>query len=172
MRTEKPPKRFLLRFTPIRLQTVIKLNNDNLMKRVLVFIGFLILMALCANGLQAQDLRDSMGHRIGQVDSDGDVRDLNGNLIGQVKNNGDIRNRMGHLIGEVRKDGDILDEMGNRIGELRSDGDVLDRMGHRIGEVKSDGDVYDITGNIIGSAPGVDRIIAAVYFFFNYFEQE
>ena len=108
------------------------------MKRVLVFIGFLILMALCANSLQAQDLRDSWGRKIGQVKSDGYVYDQRGNIIGHVD----------------------------------SDGDVFDQRGNKIGKVDRDGYAYDQWGNLIGSAEGVDRKITAIYFFFNFFEQE
>ena len=49
--------------------------------------------------------------------------------------------------------------------------DFRDGYGHNIGKIESDGTVRDGNGHNIGSAKGVDKKHAAVFFFFNKFDQ-
>ena len=49
--------------------------------------------------------------------------------------------------------------------------DLRDRIGNQTGKIDNSGTVRDRIGNSIGSAKGVDKKHAAVFFFFNKFDQ-
>ena len=56
----------------------------------------------------------------------------------------------------------------SKLGNVSSNGEVRDSNGHLLGSVDSLGTVKDRNGHVLGRASGVDKVYAAVFFFFDF----
>jgi len=56
----------------------------------------------------------------------------------------------------------------SKLGSVSSNGDVLDSNNHKLGSIDSWGTVKDRNGHTLGHANGVDKVYAAVFFFFEF----
>lgn len=64
----------------------------------------------------------------------------------------------------------VRNSVGNPIGSVDSNGTIRNSNGTSIGKVDSDGTVRNSNGTPVGNARGVEKRIAAVIFFMNFFK--
>lgn len=107
---------------------------------------------------------DSKGKLIATIDSDGWIRDPNQRVLAQYTN-GDYYNKDRVKFGYV-KDSEIYNKDGKKMAKIGKDGVITDKSNRMIGKIADDGTVTDSKGVKMGSAPGVDKGVAALIFFF------
>jgi hypothetical protein len=107
---------------------------------------------------------DANGKLIATMDSEGWIRDPNQRVLAQYVN-GDYYNKDRVKFGNV-KDNEIYNKDGKKIAKIGKDGVITDNSKRMIGKIADDGTVTDSKGVKLGSAPGVDKGVAALIFFF------
>lgn len=113
---------------------------------------------------QSKKIYDASGTLIYTLDQLGYIRNPKNRLIGQYTADGEyIRKRT--VVGKV-ENGVIRDRYGKEYARISQDGKVVDSKNKHILTIKADGTVLNGTGTKIGSAPGVDKNVAAIVFFF------
>lgn len=107
---------------------------------------------------------DAAGSLIYSVDQLGYVRNAKNRIFFQFTSNGEIIKK--RVVLGTASGGVIRDKNGKEYARLAQGGKVVDASGKPIGAVKDDGVVIDSKGNKIGSAPGVDKYVAVMVYFY------
>jgi|GEM_PF-4373623 len=108
---------------------------------------------------------DRMGQIMATIGVNGMIYDPVGNAIGQYTNRGEYKGPDGEVLGTIRN-GVITAHNGKEIGRLSPDGKVTDDRGNLLGIIYDDGTIRNSFGSRLGSAPGVDKNISAMIFFY------
>jgi hypothetical protein len=111
----------------------------------------------------------------------GKMFDAGGNLIYSYDELGYIRNPKNRVFCQLTPKGEIIrkrvvvgtavngifqDKFGREYARIVQDGKVVDAKSKSVGTIKDDGAVLDKSGTKIGSAPGVDKnVIVIIYFY-------
>lgn len=113
----------------------------------------------------SKKIYDTNGKAKASVEYDGTIKDAQGRVVGKYTETGDFIGITGEKIGSVEKN-KIRDREGADFGKIGKDGTVYTTEGKMLGKVSADGTVTNSEGTKIGSAPGIDRNIAAMMFFY------
>ncbi|MBW6461139.1 MAG: hypothetical protein K0B08_11270 [Bacteroidales bacterium] len=108
---------------------------------------------------------DRMGQIMASIGVFGMIYDPVGNAIGQYTSRGEYKGPDGEVLGTIRN-GVITAHNGQEIGRLSPDGKVTDARGNLLGIIYDDGTIRNSFGSRIGSAPGVDKNISVMIFFY------
>lgn len=123
--------------------------------------GAMISSTAAAEGRKMYDASGNLTYTIDQL---GYIRNPKNRTLGQYTVNGEyIRKRT--VVGKV-ENGVIRDRYGKEYARIGQDGKVTDGNGNLLGSIGTDGTIRDAKGVKIGSAPGVDKNVAAIVFFF------
>ena len=115
---------------------------------------------------EGMKIYDPRGMVTAAVDEDGYIHDKYGRLLARYTKNGDYISATGKKLARV-DDGIIRTTDDNRIfAHMGDDGRIYGGDEKYIGTVAEDGTVLNSRGVRLGSAPGVDRNIIVLYFFF------
>ena len=113
---------------------------------------------------QPKKIFDAEGNLTYTVDQLGYIRNPKNRTLGQYTANGEyIRKRT--VVGKV-ENGVIKDRYGKEFARIGQDGQVYDANRKLLGAISKDGNIFNGSGTKIGSAPGVDKNVAAIVFFF------
>ncbi|MFO7613544.1 MAG: hypothetical protein R6W71_02790 [Bacteroidales bacterium] len=108
---------------------------------------------------------DRMGQIMATIGVFGMIYDPVGNAIGQYTSRGEYKGPDGEVLGTIRN-GVITAYNGQEIGRLGSDGKVTNEKGRLLGIIYDDGTIRNSFGSRLGSAPGVDKNISVMIFFY------
>jgi hypothetical protein len=114
---------------------------------------------------QSGKMFDAQGTLKNYIDQGGYIRNPKNRLLGQYVN-GEFftKNRMKAA---TTKDGVITDKTGKEIARIGQDGKVTDGNRKPMGSILADGTVLNAQGNKIGTAPGIDKYVVALVYFFS-----
>jgi hypothetical protein len=107
---------------------------------------------------------DATGTLIYSYDELGYIRNARNRVFCQLTPKGEIvRKRV--VVGTV-KNGIFQDKFGKEYARIVQNGKVVDANSKAVGTIKDDGTVVDKNGTKLGSAPGVDKnVIVIIYFY-------
>lgn len=117
-----------------------------------------------SGGMQKVNMYDATGNLIYYYDQLGYVRNPKNRVFFQYTASGQIIKKR-TVVGTVTN-GVIKDRTGKEYGHVEPDGKIIDARNKLAGTVKSDGTILDKSGAKIGSAPGVDKHVAAMVYFY------
>lgn len=109
---------------------------------------------------------DAQGKLVYSYDQLGYVRNAKNRVYFQYTTKGEIikkRNVVGTAVNGI-----FQDRFGKEYARIVQEGKVVDAKSQPVGAVKDDGTVLDNKGNKIGSAPGVDKNVVVMVYFYNY----
>lgn len=86
-------------------------------------------------------------------------------ICGAYKETGDSKKP---TLGHISSSGDVRNRWYSKLWSVSSNGEVRESNNHLLGSVDSWGTVKDRNGHVLGKASGVDRVYAAVFFFFEF----
>lgn len=113
---------------------------------------------------QSNKMFDAQGSLKAYIDQLGYIRNPKNRLLGQYIDGAFIaKNRQKAA---TVKDGIITGTSGNVIARIAQDGKVTDGTGKLMGTIAADGTVTDAGNTKVGAAPGVDKHVAAIVYFF------
>jgi hypothetical protein len=113
---------------------------------------------------QPKKIFDAEGNLTYTIDQLGYIRNPKNRTLGQYTTNGEyIRKRT--VVGKV-ENGVIRDRYGNEFARIGQSGKVYNAKQILLGTINPDGTILNGSGTKIGSAPGVDKNVAAIVFFF------
>ena len=108
---------------------------------------------------------DAQGNLTYSLDQLGYIRNPKNRTMAQYTSNGEIiRKRM--IVGKV-ENGVIKDKYGKEYARVTQEGKVYNADKKLLGAIATDGTVTNDKGTKIGSAPGVDKYVAAMMFFYS-----
>ena len=84
------------------------------MKKTIQLLFVFALLLFVTPQINAQDLYNGSGNRIGKIDSDGTVRNSSGNGVGKINSDGTVRGSAGNSIGKIESDGSVRNSSGNK----------------------------------------------------------
>lgn len=108
---------------------------------------------------------DASGNLMYTIDQLGYVRNAKNRMFFQFTSNGEIIKK--RVVIGTAANGIIRDKNGKEYARLAQGGKVVDASGKPIGSVKDDGTIINNKGTKIGSAPGVDKYVAVMVYFYN-----
>lgn len=108
---------------------------------------------------------DATGTLAFSYDQLGYVRNAKNRVVFQYTTKGEIIKKRA-VVGTVSK-GVFQDRFGKEYARFIQEGKLIDANSKPVGAVKDDGTVLNKNGTKIGSAPGVDKNIVAIVYFFN-----
>jgi hypothetical protein len=109
---------------------------------------------------------DRMDAIMATIGVDGKIYDAKGTLIGQYTDKGEYLGPQKEKLAIIT-DGVINSTGGKLLGKISRDGKVTNAKGKLLGTIYDDGTIRNSKGSKLGSAPGVDKNIAAVMYFYN-----
>jgi hypothetical protein len=114
--------------------------------------------------LKTGKMFDATGNLIYSYDEMGYIRNAKNRVFCQLTAKGEIvRKRV--VVGTV-KNGIFQDKTGKEYARIVQDGKVVDGNSKSVGTINNDGTVTDKNGTKLGSAPGVDKnVIVIIYFY-------
>ena len=115
--------------------------------------------------MQGKKFLDPAGNATAAIDKEGKIRDERGRVLGTFTSKGEYLNPYGDKVGYVEKDV-IRKADGMIFATIREDGRVYDKDSQYIGTVADDGTVLSSRGVRMGSAPGIDKSVVVLYYFF------
>ena len=122
-----------------------------------------------SKNIKTGNMYDAQGNLVYSYDQLGYVRNAKNRVYFQYTAKGEIikkRNVVGTAVNGV-----FQDRFGKEYARIVQEGKVVDGKSQPVGAVKDDGTVLDTKGNKIGSAPGVDKnVVVMVYFYKNLLE--
>lgn len=118
-----------------------------------------------AKSAKTGSMFDATGTLAYSYDQLGYVRNAKNRVFFQYTTKGEIiKKRV--VVGTVSK-GVFQDRFGKEYARFIQEGKLIDANSKPVGTVKDDGTVLNKNGTKIGSAPGVDKNIVAIVYFFN-----
>lgn len=115
-----------------------------------------------AEGMKVYNVQGNVSATIG---NDGTIRDHLGRLMGKYTESGEYFNAAGEKVGYI-ENSIIRKEDGKEFARIGKDGRVYNGNGEYMGTIADDGTVINNKGVRLGSAPGADKGVAALIFFF------
>jgi hypothetical protein len=116
--------------------------------------------------LEGQKIFNQTGAPLYTIAGDGTIRDATkGTFMGQYTANGEYFDTNGNKVGYVKAN-TIRTEKGKIIASFKDNGRVYDGKGNYLGTVTEEGIVLNSKGTQMGSAPGIDKNLAVLMFFF------
>jgi hypothetical protein len=109
---------------------------------------------------------DRMDVMMATIGMEGKIYDAKGTLIGQYTDKGEYLGPQKEKLAVI-KDGIISSADGKEIGRISREGKVTNAKGKLLGTIYDDGTIRNSKGSKLGSAPGVDKNIVAVMYFYH-----
>ena len=113
------------------------------------------------------DFLDSNNHVLAKIDGNR-LLDRNNHVIGKITWSGDVQDANNHTLGHISSSGEVRNRWYSKLGSVSSNGEVRDSNNHLFGSIDSWGTVRDRNGHTLGHANGIDKVYAAVFFFFEF----
>jgi len=117
-----------------------------------------------AKPVKTGSMFDAGGELIYSYDQMGYVRNAKNRVYFQFTPKGEIIRKRA-VVGSVSK-GSFQDRVGKEYARFVHEGKVVDANSKSVEQVKEDGTVLDKNGTKIGSAPGVDKNVVVIVYFF------
>jgi len=114
--------------------------------------------------LKTGKMFDASGNLAYSYDELGYIRNAKNRVFCQLTAKGEII-RKRTIVGTVEK-GVFCDRFGKEYARIVQEGKVVDAKSKAVGTVKDDGTVLDSKGNKLGTAPGVDKNVAVLIYFY------
>jgi len=118
-----------------------------------------------SSAMQGTKVYDAQGNASHTIEKDGTIRDHLGRLMGQYTDKGEYISPTGEKVGYV-ENGMIRTRDGKEFARISKEGRIYSGDGKYLGTIADDGTVLNVNGVRMGSAPGLDKSVAALIFFF------
>jgi hypothetical protein len=137
------------------------------MKKIII-LSAIFTCILLVNQVTAQNVKtfyDVMGKAATTIDENGTIRDAQGRVTGSYTPKGEYLDNRGVKMGSI-ENGVMCNKDGQEIAKMHEDGRVYDAEGKYLGTIGDDGVVLNNHGIRLGTAPGVDKNLAFLIYFF------